>query len=127
MTNEYLSSFSPKSNFYFIRLFVSDSLTGLVHKRKVRVMAVHSISSSCVLYVPCKGMSTNTPRGFASRGVSLQKSWHDYGVGVAAGAVPLQVNSRRLLEAPAVVQIGLPWSSVPVWRTVTTHQRMAWG
>ena len=30
--NEYLSSFSPKSNFYFIRLFVSDSLTGLVHK-----------------------------------------------------------------------------------------------
>ncbi|MBU2610523.1 MAG: glycerate kinase [Chloroflexi bacterium] len=41
--NEYLSSFSPKTIFYFIRLFVSDSLTGLVHKRKDRVMAGHSI------------------------------------------------------------------------------------
>ncbi len=41
--NEYLSSFRPKAIFYFIRLFVSDSLTGLVHKRKVRVMDGHSI------------------------------------------------------------------------------------
>ncbi|MBU1206598.1 MAG: hypothetical protein KKH04_06690, partial [Proteobacteria bacterium] len=46
-----LSSFSPKTIFYFIRLFVSDSLTGLVHKRKDRVMAGHSIHGKAPISV----------------------------------------------------------------------------
>ena len=49
-----------------------------------------------------------------------------YGVGVGAEATPTQEKSRFSLEAPAKIQMGLPWLSVPVWRTTTTHQRMMW-
>ena len=43
------------------------------------------------------------------------------------GAVPNQVKTREALTAPAVSQMGLPSSSVPICRTGTTNQRKTCG
>jgi hypothetical protein len=47
-----------------------------------------------------------------------------YGLGVPSTATPTQVKTRLSLVAPALTQIGCPWSSVPAWRTGVIHQRI---
>jgi len=54
----------------------------------------------------------------------FSKIKRNYFVGVGPAPEPLQEKSRMTLEAPAEAQIGLPWSSEPVWRTEVTHQRI---